>query len=137
MHDIIIRGGTIFDGSGAEGFAGDVAVKDGVIVAVGHDVAGPAKQVIDADGAIVTPAWVGSAKVSNRVKVAGRAAAALSRQIISTSDSRLECSPIVPSVPEGISCMTPAPTRRNAPAMAISSASGAKVPGTCSPPIER
>jgi N-acyl-D-amino-acid deacylase len=58
MHDTIIRGGTIFDGSGGEGFAGDVAVRDGVIVAVGDDVAGPAKHVIDADGAIVTPAWV-------------------------------------------------------------------------------
>lgn len=58
MHDLIIRGGTIFDGAGGEGFAGDVAVKDGVIVAVGDDVAGPARQVIDADGAIVTPAWV-------------------------------------------------------------------------------
>jgi N-acyl-D-aspartate/D-glutamate deacylase len=58
MHDIIIRGGTIFDGSGGEGFAGDVAVTDGVIVAVGDKVTGPAKQVIDAAGAIVTPAWV-------------------------------------------------------------------------------
>ena len=58
MHDIIIRGGTIFDGSGAEGFAGDVAMTDGVIVAVGDGVSGPASQVIDADGAIVTPAWV-------------------------------------------------------------------------------
>jgi N-acyl-D-amino-acid deacylase len=58
MHDIIIRGGTIFDGSGAEGFAGDVAMTDGVIVAVGDGVSGPARQVIDADGAIVTPAWV-------------------------------------------------------------------------------
>jgi N-acyl-D-aspartate/D-glutamate deacylase len=58
MHDTIIRGGRIFDGSGAEAVSGDVAVKDGVIVAVGGTIAEPARQVIDADGAIVTPAWV-------------------------------------------------------------------------------
>jgi N-acyl-D-amino-acid deacylase len=58
MHDTIIRGGSIFDGAGREAFAGDVAVKDGVIIAVGEAIAEPARQVIDADGAIVTPAWV-------------------------------------------------------------------------------
>ena len=58
MHDIIIRGGTIHDGSGAEGRLGDVAIKDGLIVDVGGAIAEPAHQVIDADGAIVTPAWV-------------------------------------------------------------------------------
>ena len=58
MHDTIIRGGSIFDGAGGKAFAGDVAVKDGVIVAVGERIAEPARQVIEADGAIVTPAWV-------------------------------------------------------------------------------
>jgi N-acyl-D-aspartate/D-glutamate deacylase len=58
MHDIVIRGGTIFDGSGAEGRVGDVAIADGRIVAVGGSITGPARRVIDADGAIVTPAWV-------------------------------------------------------------------------------
>src|SRR6185437_15198074 len=58
MHDIIIRGGTIHDGSGAEPRVGDVAISGGVIAAVGGRIAEPAKQEIDADGAIVTPAWV-------------------------------------------------------------------------------
>ena len=58
MHDTVIRGGTIHDGSGAEGRAGDVAIKDGVIVEVGGSITAPARQVIDADGAIITPAWV-------------------------------------------------------------------------------
>ena len=58
MHDVLIRGGTIHDGAGGEARTGDVAVKDGMIVAAGGRIAEPARQVIDADGAIVTPAWV-------------------------------------------------------------------------------
>src|SRR4029077_17578463 len=57
MHDIVIRGGTIFDGTGAPAVAGDVAVEGDRIVAVGG-TAGPAKRVIDADGLLVTPGWV-------------------------------------------------------------------------------
>jgi N-acyl-D-amino-acid deacylase len=58
MYDYIIRGGTIIDGSGAEGYSGDVAVQDGRIAAVGGRISGAARETIDADGAIVTPAWV-------------------------------------------------------------------------------
>ncbi len=58
MYDYIIRSGEIFDGSGAPGRIGDVAVKDGLIVEVGGHIAGPAREEIDASGAIVTPAWV-------------------------------------------------------------------------------
>ena len=58
MHDTIIRGGTIHDGSGAAPAVGDVAIEGGVIVAAGGRIATPARQEIDADGAIVTPAWV-------------------------------------------------------------------------------
>ena len=58
MHDTIIRGGTIHDGSGGEPAVGDVAIRHGTIVAVGGRIAEPARQEIDADGAIVTPAWV-------------------------------------------------------------------------------
>ncbi len=58
MFDTIIRGGQIFDGTGAEGATGDVAIKDGVIQAVGGRINGTAHEVINADGAIVTPAWI-------------------------------------------------------------------------------
>ena len=34
-HDIVIRGGTMVDGTGSEPIAGDVAIKDGVVRAVG------------------------------------------------------------------------------------------------------
>ncbi len=57
MHDIVISGGTILDGSGAPGFTGDVAIDGERIVAVGGK-AGPARRFIDADGLLVTPGWV-------------------------------------------------------------------------------
>ena len=55
--DIIIRGGTIHDGSGAQPFVADVAVKDGIIARVGQ-VSGSADQEIDAAGMLVTPGFV-------------------------------------------------------------------------------
>jgi N-acyl-D-aspartate/D-glutamate deacylase len=57
MHDIVIRGGTIVDGTGATAFSGDIAIDDGRIAAIGGK-AGPARRVIDADGLLVTPGWV-------------------------------------------------------------------------------
>ena len=57
MYDLIIRGGTIVDGTGRPAFAGDIAVMGDRIVAVG-EVEGAAKREIDADGLIVTPGWV-------------------------------------------------------------------------------
>src|SRR6202045_2690812 len=57
MHDIVIRGGIILDGTGAPAVAGDVAVEGDRIVVVGGK-AGPAKRVIDAAGLLVTPGWV-------------------------------------------------------------------------------
>ena len=57
MHDLVIRNGVIVDGTGAARFSGDVAVENGLIVAVG-DVSGAARRTIDADGALVTPGFV-------------------------------------------------------------------------------
>lgn len=56
-YDLKIAGGTILDGTGRPGVRGDVAIKDGCIVAVGV-CEGPADRVIEADGAIVTPGFV-------------------------------------------------------------------------------
>lgn len=55
--DLLIRGGTIVDGLGGEPFIGDVAVRDGVIVAVGH-ADGVGTREIDATGLLVTPGFV-------------------------------------------------------------------------------
>jgi N-acyl-D-aspartate/D-glutamate deacylase len=57
MHDIVIRGGTIIDGSGETAYSGDVAIADGRIAAVGGKQ-GPARREIDAAGLLVTPGWV-------------------------------------------------------------------------------
>jgi len=57
MHDLVIRNGTIVDGTGAAAFAGDVAVDGGVISAVGR-VDAPGREEIDATGKLVTPGFV-------------------------------------------------------------------------------
>ena len=57
MHDIVIRGGTIVDGTGKASFSGDVAIAGGRIAAVGGKL-GPGKREIDAAGLMVTPGWV-------------------------------------------------------------------------------
>ena len=57
MHDLVIRGGTIIDGTGGARFKGDVAVDNGVITTVGT-VSGKGKKEIDATGMLVTPGFV-------------------------------------------------------------------------------
>jgi len=57
MHDIVIRNGTIVDGTGAPAFTGDVAIDGGTITQVGGK-AGPGKREVQADGRLVTPGWV-------------------------------------------------------------------------------
>jgi len=56
-YDLVLRGGTVADGSGAPVFEGDVAVKDGRIVQVGA-VRGAGAEEIDARGRLVTPGFV-------------------------------------------------------------------------------
>jgi len=58
VNDLVITGGKIFDGSGSEGFIGDIAVKDGLVIEVSETGGLRGAQQIDADGAIVTPAWI-------------------------------------------------------------------------------
>lgn len=56
--DIVIRNGKIVDGSGSKPFIGDVAVKDGKILAVGPQLSVKAAKEIDASGKLVTPGFV-------------------------------------------------------------------------------
>ncbi len=60
MHDLIIRGGTIVDGTGAPRFVGDIVIDGGRVTAVHRDhiTIDDAREVIDAVGLIVTPGFV-------------------------------------------------------------------------------
>ena len=57
MHDVVIRGGTVIDGSGGPRFDADVAIDNGKITRVG-EVRTAGRQEIDATGHLVTPGWV-------------------------------------------------------------------------------
>ena len=57
MYDLLLRHGTLIDGTGAPGRRADVAISDGVIVAIGGNL-GNAQRVLDAEGAFVTPGFV-------------------------------------------------------------------------------
>ncbi len=57
MADLVIRNGTVVDGTGAPPRRGDVEVTDGLITAVG-EVPGRGRRELDADGALVTPGFV-------------------------------------------------------------------------------
>ena len=54
--DIVIRGGTVIDGTGTEGRVADVAVTDGVISDIGPTLSGD--RVLDASGRIVSPGFI-------------------------------------------------------------------------------
>ena len=55
--DLVVRGGTIVDGSGAARFSGDVGIRDGRIVEMGK-VTTPAARMIDAGGLVVSPGFI-------------------------------------------------------------------------------
>jgi N-acyl-D-aspartate/D-glutamate deacylase len=57
VHDTVIRGGAIVDGTGTERRSADVAIQGGRITAIGQDV-GTGRHTIDADGLIVAPGFV-------------------------------------------------------------------------------
>ncbi len=57
-YSVVIRGGTIFDGSGEQPIVGDVALKGDRIVYVGPKAPGEAEKVIDASGKAVSPGFI-------------------------------------------------------------------------------
>ncbi len=57
MHDLIIRGGNLIDGTGGPGRVADLAIDGKTIAAVGAGV-GAGRREIDATGQLVTPGWV-------------------------------------------------------------------------------
>ena len=57
MHDLVIRGGTVVDGTGAPRFVADVAVDGGIVSAVGQ-ISAQGREEVDATGKIVAPGFV-------------------------------------------------------------------------------
>ncbi|HEY2998560.1 MAG TPA: amidohydrolase family protein [Acidimicrobiales bacterium] len=57
MHDLVVRGGQLVDGTGARRRRADIAVDDGRVTALGSDV-GAGALTIDADGRVVAPGFV-------------------------------------------------------------------------------
>src|ERR1700720_62504 len=57
-YDLLIRGGTLIDGSGAPGTRGDLAIAGGRIAALGASLDGRAEKIIDAGGLAVTPGFI-------------------------------------------------------------------------------
>ena len=57
QYDLLIRGGTLIDGTGAPATRGDIAVRDGRIAALG-EVVGSADRILEADGRVVSPGFV-------------------------------------------------------------------------------
>lgn len=58
MWDIVIRGGTVYDGSGKPGERADIAIEAGRIARVGCDLPREAARVIDAEGLAVAPGFI-------------------------------------------------------------------------------
>lgn len=72
-HDLVIRGGTVIDGTGAAARTADVAIDNGLVTQVGK-INASATQILEADGALVAPGFVdihthydGQAAWSNRM----------------------------------------------------------------------
>ncbi len=57
-YDLIIKGGTVVDGSGLPGYRADLAISDGRIAAIGDVNGAAADEVIDAEGHVVAPGFV-------------------------------------------------------------------------------
>src|SRR3984885_5645288 len=57
MHDLVIKGGSVVDGTGTPARTADVAITDGIVTEVGR-VNELARETVDADGALVTPGFV-------------------------------------------------------------------------------
>lgn len=83
-YDVLFTGGTVFDGTGADGFAADVAVADGRIVAVGALSPRRAAEVLDVTGLAITPGFIDAHSHAELDEPWGRDARAFLTQGITT-----------------------------------------------------
>src|SRR5690554_3773918 len=53
--DLVVKGGTVVDGTGADRFIGDIGIRDGVVAQIGQNLSADGAKVVDAIGMIVAP----------------------------------------------------------------------------------
>jgi N-acyl-D-amino-acid deacylase len=58
VYDVLIRNGTLYDGSGSPGIAGDLAIQSGRIHRIDSRIGDPARKIIDAEGLAVAPGFI-------------------------------------------------------------------------------
>lgn len=58
MFDVVIRGGTLIDGTGTTGFSADLAIQGDTIVAIGNSIEAEAHESVDATGKVVAPGFI-------------------------------------------------------------------------------
>ena len=84
VFDVVIRNGTVYDGTGGEGRVADVALRADRIVAVGDCKTAPAKLVIDAHGLAVAPGFINMLSWSNESLIADGRSQSEIRQGVTT-----------------------------------------------------
>jgi N-acyl-D-amino-acid deacylase len=100
-YDLVIRGGTVFDGSGAAGVESDVAISGGKIAAVARRIAESGTQEIDARGLAVAPGFIDIHSHGDGSLEADPRAESLIRQGITTIVVGQDGSSRAPSAPRG------------------------------------
>src|SRR6202140_2387286 len=99
VWDILIRGGTVIDGSGRPGERTDLAIADGRIVKIGADLPGDAERVVDAGGLAVTPGFIDIKTHSDFVLPINPKAESKVRQGVTTEiigHCGFSCAPVLP-----------------------------------------
>ena len=84
MYDVVIKQGTVIDGTGAPGFRADIAISNGKIVKIAHAITDKAMRTLDAKGLIVCPGFVDMHSHSDQRCLFNNAAANYLEQGITT-----------------------------------------------------
>ena len=97
--DILLRGGTVIDGSGAAGARADVAIAGGRIARIGTDLPADADKIVDAGGLAVTPGFIDIKTHSDFVLPINPKAESKVRQGVTTEiigHCGFSCAPVLP-----------------------------------------